>query len=270
MSKGKPPFAPIPLRALSDDRLTLTHLRALGAIGHHDRMSLVTGKGQGCWASTKTMAEEIGANVSNMSAAVNQLARWGYIEIGTLQIDKRKRVYRVIFEPVESEDHLLTDKRSPADHLPTGKEAAENHLSIDEQTGEIVCPTRDNVVEFQSGAEGNIFRKAGERNSVETGKEIQQKLARQSSRCDADSAFAPKSVSDVQGVLGALANLLSERPEQLQPTDIESWHDWLNVACDLPDLDTDTRQRITFAGYDLDALSEAREAKAITLNRKRT
>ena len=50
-------FAPLPLRALRDQRLGGLHLRTLGIIAAFDRLGK---NGSGCWASQNTIAKIAG------------------------------------------------------------------------------------------------------------------------------------------------------------------------------------------------------------------
>src|SRR5690349_1959535 len=90
-------FAPLPARAIGDQRLTKLHFRVLGAIAFHDRMSDPRKAGQGCWASNRTLSSECGCNYTNLSTAISELAGWGYIKRDSRPLDKRRRIYRVIY-----------------------------------------------------------------------------------------------------------------------------------------------------------------------------
>lgn len=185
---------------LRDVRLTALHFRALAVISHHDRMSLVTGKGQGCWASSATMAAAIGCNVTNMSTAINQLAKWGYLEIGHLQSDKRKRVYRVIFtgSPVDDLPNGQTtiENEDGEGYLPNGQTImagpsassphnmrparyapqADDCLPNSKEPVQVVCPGQSPNPQKCAESASQYIPLSGERNSAEAGKEIQQKL----------------------------------------------------------------------------------------------
>ena len=99
-------FAAVPMRALIDPRLTDRDVRILAVIAAYDQMSLVTKRGQGSWASHRTMAPKVGgggANESNFSVSVTKLVDLGYLEVTRKSDDRRRRVYRVIY----SEDDAL-------------------------------------------------------------------------------------------------------------------------------------------------------------------
>jgi DNA-binding MarR family transcriptional regulator len=108
MSKAKEAFAPVPMRALGDDRLTGTHLRALAAIAYRDRLGR---NGQGCWASPQDLATVATVNTKNLITAISELVSWGYVSRATRPDDKRKRVYRVIYN--DQDHHQAAPKGSP-------------------------------------------------------------------------------------------------------------------------------------------------------------
>jgi len=163
--KNRATFAPLPVRAIGDQRLTASHFRALGAIGEHDRMSGHRGKGAGCYASNKTLSEKCGINYSNFSTVIRQLGSWGYIVSAPHPINKRTRVYRVIYDEADLDNGLPTGKPShdltTADSLPTGKASSESDghggeiqpaesdpLPTGEQSAEVLCPPTHQVAEI--------------------------------------------------------------------------------------------------------------------------
>lgn len=72
----KPTFAPVPMRAWRDKRLTALHLRVLGAISCHDRLN---GNGQGCWAGNARLAEIAGCHEKSIPRTVTGLIKMGYV-----------------------------------------------------------------------------------------------------------------------------------------------------------------------------------------------
>jgi hypothetical protein len=159
MSKS-PLFAPLPMRAIGDHRLTALHFRVLAAIASHDRLSEHREGGQGCWASNKTLAQAVGCDYTRLSTSITALASLGYIHRRPHPLNKRLRVYWVIY-----------DSDSPADSLPNGKLSEGDEASCEQPT---VChpvnsqPTtvcRPNAQAFQSEEQscGNIFREAENR-----------------------------------------------------------------------------------------------------------
>lgn len=113
---GKPAFAAFPARMIGDQNCKATHFRAMGGIAFHDRLSDVrkSGKrGQGCWANLKTLALFAGVNLTNLSAAISDLERWGYITVEPHPMNKRTRVYRVIYDQISTE--TLCPEKSKAE-----------------------------------------------------------------------------------------------------------------------------------------------------------
>jgi len=100
---SRPPkslFAPIPIRALSDDRLAEQTLRVLGAVAYHDRLSGPREKGQGCWASGDRLGKIAGIkDKSSVYAAIRKLVALGYIveERGS-EGDKRRKRLRIAYD----------------------------------------------------------------------------------------------------------------------------------------------------------------------------
>jgi hypothetical protein len=175
-------FAAIPVKAIGDHRLTASHFRVLAAIAEHDRLSKSRGKGAGCYASNKTLAEKCGVNYSNFSTVATELGRWGYIVSAPHPISRRTRVYRVIYDDADADNTLSMGKQSDDetadDSLPTDKpfpqQAAQNALPEDDQRPDIVCPLKrqtfenaqlpnDNYIPLN----GKIFSERG-KDSVET------------------------------------------------------------------------------------------------------
>jgi DNA-binding MarR family transcriptional regulator len=130
-------FAPLPPRAIGDQELTGLHLRVLACIALHDRMSGTRKTGQGCWAGNQTLARECGCNYNNLFTAIAHLAKHGYITRDPHPINKRLRVYRVIY----NDDDLTLLKC--ADCSPTGE-------ALPRQSGRTVRPNFENAERDQS------------------------------------------------------------------------------------------------------------------------
>jgi hypothetical protein len=94
----KPLFAPVPVRAMGDERLSAGHHRLLQAIAAHDRL----GKNKrGCYASHDTLADETNLHFDNVSKYAGDLRRWGYIRVEKQEKDGRRRTYFVIYDEAE-------------------------------------------------------------------------------------------------------------------------------------------------------------------------
>jgi hypothetical protein len=92
-----PPFCPIPLQARADVRLTGAHWRLLSTIASHDRLSDRRGSG-GCYALQQTLASEANIHLTNIGDYARDLVKWGYIRIDRYPDDRRRLVYRVIYD----------------------------------------------------------------------------------------------------------------------------------------------------------------------------
>lgn len=156
MTEVKLYFAPLPPRAIADDRLSGLDLRVLACIALHDRMSGKLKKGQGCTAGNRTLATEIGCDYSRLSACITKLGTLGYVEKTAHPLNRRQRVYRVIYT---DDDSSFVKGES----LPPRK-----------QKPDIVCQDFEDVQPDQGLTDVNIFRETekifrrnGERNSPE-------------------------------------------------------------------------------------------------------
>ena len=188
MGKTKITFAPIPARAFGDPRLKGLHLKTLGVVALHDRLSAARKNGQGCWAGNLRLAEMIGCNYTNLSTALTDLATWGYIERRTNPMNKTRRILFIVYD---ERDGAFVKPNHDENPLPTGKqsagaEAADNSLPAGKNslpTGKddpgIVCPDFQTSLKNQSlnGGEyipqkrGTDSAEAGNRDSAEAGRD---------------------------------------------------------------------------------------------------
>lgn len=136
---SNPQYAPYPLRALRDQRLTGLHLRVLGVIAAHDRLNK---NGQGCRAGNKRLAELSGCHLKSLSPAIKALAELGYIEADTNPLNRRSRIYTVIYTDEDAEsfgfrkpariarqgcDQEMPQQGEIGNHQPTQNPAIGNH-----------------------------------------------------------------------------------------------------------------------------------------------
>ena len=90
----KPLYAPIPVRGMGDRRLTASHWRLLAAIAWHDRL----GRNKiGCYTSNLNLAKEADVHYTNVPPLSDDLETWGYIEKGCHPLNRRLRVYSLIY-----------------------------------------------------------------------------------------------------------------------------------------------------------------------------
>jgi DNA-binding MarR family transcriptional regulator len=88
-------FAPLPIRAISDQRLSGRHLRVLAAIAYHDRFGR---NGQGCWAGRRRLAAEAGIAGTHVSNMLSDLRSWAYIKSERHPMNRRTTIHRVIYD----------------------------------------------------------------------------------------------------------------------------------------------------------------------------
>ncbi len=96
-----PQFAPLPVHACSDKRLTGGHWRVLGIIAYHDRFNR---NNRGCYIKHQMMAEMIGSSRSSVTEWLQDLQTWGYV--ATLAApsgaDRRREAYTVLYAPPDT------------------------------------------------------------------------------------------------------------------------------------------------------------------------
>lgn len=166
----KPIFSAIPARAMRDERLSALDLRVLMAVAAHDRFGA---NGIGCYASHTRLAELVGCHIKSLSRSLSTLATCGYLEGSLHPLNKKTRVYRVVY----TEDDALLMKsitgrkgnspatnsgqlgNSPATENPRiGNQSAQNAATIGNHSDE--KPISD-----QEDGEGNIFCEAVNKSS---------------------------------------------------------------------------------------------------------
>jgi hypothetical protein len=89
------------VRLFSDQRPSALDLRVLACVSMHDGMSLVKGTGRGCYATFATLTAELGCDPGNLSRSLKRLVDWDYL-FEERQVDRRRKTYRVNFDPPES------------------------------------------------------------------------------------------------------------------------------------------------------------------------
>jgi len=119
---NKQRFAPIPLRALLDQRLTGHHLRLLGMIAAHDRLGK---NGSGCWASQDRLAALLGCSKSRLSEGLSDLRDYGYIASQLNPQRRWHRVHRVIYsiddERFWASKSVPQERNSPTKSVPESR-----------------------------------------------------------------------------------------------------------------------------------------------------
>lgn len=151
----KPIYAPTPMRAFTDERLSERHLRTLGVIAAHDRLGA---NGIGCWASHARLAEMIGCDYSRLSQNIRELAEWGYLLRDRHPRKRRMKVYRVLYT---EEDAAVMKGVRNADSLPDGKVpsecGADDSLPDGKENAPIVCHENSESPGIRGSQPRNIF-----------------------------------------------------------------------------------------------------------------
>lgn len=133
-------FAPIPQRALVDVRVTITHMRVLGVIAAHDRLGR---NGQGCWLARKELAALCLLDVTNLSHALSDLRRWGYITSETHPTDERKKIHRVLYTLADNDALVPASRKNRCDttHLNRCATTHPSEQNRCDEGGRKVCQT---------------------------------------------------------------------------------------------------------------------------------
>lgn len=87
-------FAAIPMRAFGDERLKLRHFHVLGVVAIHDRFGA---NGTGCYANHRRLAQMARCDYTTLSKAMADPGSWGFLEAKPHPLNKRLRVYRVLY-----------------------------------------------------------------------------------------------------------------------------------------------------------------------------
>jgi len=218
--KDKAFSAPLPLRALGDQRLSGLDLRTLGVVAAHDRMSLKLGSGRGCDASHETLAAEIGCNYINLGKSIKKLAELGYVECSRQPTDRRSHVYRV---PA----HLYDYSESLSFYQPSAHARARaSSKQIGQTTKEadgIVCHDSDETPAKTESSRVQYISQSDETYSVETAKTYSSEEARFAARGLAKIEFG----DNAGGQMARLERELNARAVIDEQTS-DGWDRYLN------------------------------------------
>ena len=115
-------FAPIPLRAVLDQRLTGHHWRVLALVAAHDRLGK---NGSGCWAAQNRLAALLGCSKSRLSEGLSDLRDYGYIASQLNPQRRWHRVHRVIYsiddERFWASKSVPQERNSPTKSVPESR-----------------------------------------------------------------------------------------------------------------------------------------------------
>lgn len=148
-------FSPLPARAMADEALAALDIRVLAALAAHDRFGA---NGIGCYASHPRLASLVKCHLKSLSRSLRMLAEHGYIEASLHPLNRRLRVYRVVYLPADKEmmkgsigNDTVTDTDSVED--PIGNQTVPEDGSIGNQHFQ-------ELEQYQSDAGLNIFSEA--------------------------------------------------------------------------------------------------------------
>jgi DNA-binding MarR family transcriptional regulator len=139
-SAGKQRFAPLPLRALCDQRLGGLHLRTLGIVAAFDRLGK---NGSGCWASQNTLAKIAGVDKSRLSRSLSDLREFGYLSSELNPHKRWFRVHRVIYS--DEDAHFWGDKSvAPHDNCFDASVVKSEPISCTPEKNQLQRPSENN------------------------------------------------------------------------------------------------------------------------------
>lgn len=127
-------FTTLPRRALGDRRLSGMDLRVLGAISLHDGLSLSKGKGQGCYAGDRKLAQTANTDRTNVKRSKARLLDYGYLFRDPDTLNRRGFVMRVI--PDSMVDEVAGGEMTPSDRHAGNRLTA----AVDQIGGEATSP----------------------------------------------------------------------------------------------------------------------------------
>lgn len=118
-------FAPMPARAIGDQRLSAVDLRVLMAIAAHDQFQR---NGAGCYASHKRLSELVGCHGKSVSRSISILAKAGYLTARTNPLNNKTRIYNVVYRQFD-DDYMAQGKgnRPVTDDGHIGNDLATDH-----------------------------------------------------------------------------------------------------------------------------------------------
>jgi len=197
--KTKQQFAPVPQRAMRDQRLTSADLRLLMAIAAHDRF---TYNKRGCYAGSQRLAACANCDATTVWRSTQRLCEFAYIDQSLDPNDRRKRIYRVIY----NDDDALAMKVDPKT-----KKIARPQSSQTEKD----CIEKAHVDEIIEETSPNIFCKTG--NTSRETKNICSETATPNGVVDLKSYLKSYQPNDTPQWISTLLNILQEDPEAQLP-----------------------------------------------------
>jgi DNA-binding MarR family transcriptional regulator len=211
----KPIYAPLPARAVGDDKLSAEDFRVLGVIAAHDRLGA---NGVGCYASVSRLAQLTNAHVKSVSRTISSLAQRGYIEINPNPMDKRRHVYRIRY--TEMDAALMAAARKEIGNKPA-TEMGEIGNNLAGFLGKIGNKPTGKIEQSQGVAECNIFSETV--NTSREAKNTSGEAAPDGAKKGALEQGAGKSVGALLGMIER-----SMKAGKMNAGQGEAWLAWLD------------------------------------------
>ena len=205
--------------------------RVYACVSLHDGMSLVKGKGRGCYATFATLTAEIGCDPGDLSRSLKRLVTWGYLT-EERQSDRRRKSYRVRFDSRESWANAQRTETEIVGSAEAGNggnppQTAQHYSSLkelDSSEEEKLNSFEKADIEMSASSLGidKSASKAGKRNSAEAGLGSDWALAAHLPR-NLGSLPAGAQVSRIE----AAYDSIGRDPHKLGSREKESLCEWL-------------------------------------------
>lgn len=164
MNKNKAYFAPVPNRAVTDDRLRLIHHRVLALIAAHDRFGV---NGMGCTLSTRGIGERLKQKQGNVSIACRDLVNWGYLMPARHPKHSQMRMLSVVYEDEDKDAFKQTATDMPKGiGSPPGTDMPEGIGDAPDRS--LTAYTEESSLRYSAQSGENIPHKAVPKMDVET------------------------------------------------------------------------------------------------------
>ena len=222
-------FAAIPVRALSDARLTGSDFRLLGAIARYDRFGR---NNTGCYVNARRLAADAAIHYKHLGRQTQRLEELGYITTHPSETDRRRKIYSVIYD----EDEIVT---CAGDNLAGGDASGDTAATLNEKvtTGgdyppEIVTSANSQVIDPVAEPPPKRLSEANLRDPAKRGARTGEK---------ASCATTPKTNHARQGDRGGRASGSQDHfmlplqgghqtpREQASEPDWNGWARWLST-----------------------------------------
>lgn len=94
---------------MGDKRLSAADFRVLAAIAYYDRFGR---NGLGCYVDPRRLAERAGIDPAHLARHTRRLEQFGYLIVEQAEIDRRRRIYRVVYDHTAEIATNAGDKRA--------------------------------------------------------------------------------------------------------------------------------------------------------------